>query len=356
MAGDTKILLSGMNATPATELFSDMWRAEQAAAQQRMDPLQMCGIPVVMTDHQKTHFNRERGTMVMQAKEIMGDRRFSATGVESEQVTATWRVWDLDAQIKDGEDGQTIWLSVQRIVRQLWAAKERAKFSIVANVIGKVPGTDSATDKADGVAFSIASNYKAVYPANNPRAREVKADGAAVGWNMAKLMRAKRLMQHHHMLAEQVPVILTTHSALYGFNQDEDSANRDYSQNFDSGMQSFGVGAGINQMWNGFCWAAVGEFPSDTLNVDDDDKIDGIKSANATVNSESVSLQNNYCFSPGTVVVIMPSGAAGWDAESIKIYEDPDTHALKFRMSLYMGAVILNPKFIGRIINKSELG
>ena len=358
MAGDTKVLIRGdANNAPATEIFLDMWSAEQAVAQQRMNPLEACGIPTLLTSHKKSTFPRERGVMTMQAKDIASDRRFSPVGIDVETVSGYWNAFDLDAWIQDGEDAESIYIRVRQIIESFMAAKARAKFSIVYKALNGIPASDSATGKADGLAFSVPVNWKSTYKDNNFRARNpAAASGKATGWNMAKLWRASALMQNQHMVAGRLPVMLTSNSALYGFLNDEDSVNNDYVSNFQANlMQVVASNEMLNPAWHGMCWAVVGETPTDTVNVADTDKLDCITSTDATVDGDSVKVQNNYVFSPGTVRVIMPSGSAGWDAESIEIYRDPDVKALKFRMSLYMGAVVLNPKFVGRIINKSEL-
>ena len=262
---------------------------------------------------------------------IDDDLSFQPTGSEIKRILIGWRFVIIDKQIKKGEDADSQVNLADDIMQKIQGGRARGSFQALANALGKVPYSDLKNqDHALGV-VRAGTQWDSV----NKKRINTKTDAVAtaVNWNAQKIEAVRTIAKRGHLgeMSAEMPVIISSAAALGGFGEDEQSLNKDYSSPL-----SFGH-AGVVQMaegsWKGFRWAQVGDFPAGK----------GLPTKNSGTGNTLLSLEDSFALDPTCVRQVTLQGRP---MHEMTIYEDNNTHSLRFRYLGCYGFGVVNPKGI----------
>ena len=272
---------------------------------------------------------------------IDDDLGFEPTGNEVKRILIGWKYVLIDKQIKKGEDSDSQVNLAEQIMQRIQGGRARGSFQALANALGRVPYSDlTDNDHALGVIRAgTAWDSGTKKRINTKAASETMA--LAQRWNLQKIEALRTIAKRGHLgeMSAEMPVIISSADALGGFGEDEQSLNKDYSSPLMFGH------AGVVQMaegsWKAFRWAQVGDFPGGK----------GLRSVSSGAGNAKFTLEDSYALDPTCVRQVTLQGRP---MHEMTIYEDNNTHSLRFRYLGCYGFGVINPKGIIVVRNLVE--
>ena len=274
---------------------------------------------------------------------IADDQQFAGTAGEVKRVLIAWKIYRLDKSIKRGQSEAANVMFAQRYAQSIASAQAKGTFQAFCNAAGAIEYSDLTNeDHALGV---VGANFRwdAATKARAVLASKKVDNGTGVnatGWNLQKALYARTLARRGWLgsMGMQPAMCVTSHAALDGFYNDEQSLNRDYTPPI---MDAFTGGGGVQMadgMWNGFNWVAVGDLPAGK----------GLATETVGSGNDARDIEDSYVFDPTCFQAVTLRGQL---KHELRMYHDENSDEIRFRYKGIYGIGIVNPKGVVPVRN-----
>ncbi len=292
-----------------------------------MDPFQMMGVEIVEVMGGEQQTLRPIGGAVMREVDIYGDRNPRAEPVVFTRDALTYKVFDLDHEIKDDiQTGAQVNMAA-RIAQSVRSARASVTYDAGVKALDKVPVSNTSAEKQDGVLATFPSTI--YYDAASYTTGKKTTPRP---WNRDKIQRIVTLLRQANVDSPNLACLCHTATA-YGFNEDVKSINRDYGPAMS--MDGLWTLPSMNDQ--------VYFYPETELRGNF-----GLKQTTTTVATVDYQTVQEYVFDPACLRFGTSPERGVFELE---VYRDQNTKSIKFRASSYIGALVVQPKGVVRITN-----